>query len=274
MSYANITDDAQMGNTELNQTFEYIDLIRRKINAARKEPEFSERLSERAQRTPASLQSDRDVLRIFARLIAYSQNAKATLVSGMLSKGIFETAFRNFEVEQVRMMKPAAVEAMYWDAISAIRFKRKIRAIISSAESLSSIQAKYGSFIELLERTDIPPILRSAADVERFWQGFDNLLLVLKKEKMPFFKCTTSLLHFLLSVGYDCIKPDIIVMRVAKKGNMVPSETGDENRRKVVKDIQFYSIDRQIRPSVVDLYFLIYGGQTGVTHLVHPWFYA
>jgi 3-methyladenine DNA glycosylase Tag len=259
---------------ELSQTFEYIDLIRRKVDAARKEPEFSERLNERAHRTTAWLQSDRDVLRVFARLVAYSQNAKAVLVSAMLSKGAFEAAFHNFEVEQVRMMKPATVEAMYWDSISAIRFKRKIRAIISSAESLSSIEAKYGSFIKLLERTDIPAVLRSAADVERFWQGFDNLLLVLKKEKMPFFKCTTSLLHFLLSVGYDCIKPDIIVMRVAKKGAMVPLETGDENRRKVVKDIQFYSVDRQIRPSVVDLYFLIYGGQTGVKHLVHPWFYT
>jgi hypothetical protein len=263
-----------MGKNEISQTYEYIDLIRRNVDAARKEPEFSEILNERAQRTPASLQGDCDVLRVFAGLIAYSQNAKATLVSDMLSKGIFETAFHNFEVEQVRVLKPTAVEAMSWDAISVIRFKRKIQAIISCAESLSSIQAKYGSFFELLKQTGIPPVLRSSADVERFWQGFDDLLLVLNKEKMPFFKCTTSLLHFLLSVGYDCIKPDIIVMRVAKKGNMVPSESGDENLRKVVRDIQFYSVDRQVRPSVVDLYFLIYGGQTGVRHLVHPWFYG
>lgn len=259
---------------ELSQTFEYIDLIRRKVDAARKEPEFSARLSERVHRTTASLQSDRDVLRVFARLIAYSQNAKAALVSAMLSKGVFEAAFSNFEVEQVRIMTPATVEAVYWDSIRAIRFKRKIRGIIGSAESLSSIEAKYGSFVKLLERSCIPAVLRSAADVERFWRGFDNLLLVLKEEKMPFFKRTTSLLHFLLSVGYDCIKPDIIVMRVAKKGNMVPSEVGDENRRKVAKEIQSYSVDRQIRPSVVDLYFLIYGGQTGVKHLVHPWFYS
>jgi len=74
-----------MGKTVLNQAFEYIDLIRRKVDVARKEPEFSKSLSERAQRTPASLQSDRDVLRVFARLIAYSQNAKANLVSGSTS---------------------------------------------------------------------------------------------------------------------------------------------------------------------------------------------
>lgn len=259
---------------ELNHAFEYIDLIQRKVDAARKEPEFSVRLRERANRTTASLQNDRDVLRVFARLIAYSQNAKAALVSAMLSTSVFEIAFNNFEVDQVRVMTPVTVEAAYWDRIKAIRFKGKIRGIIGSAESLSSIEAKYGSFIKLLDQTGIPPILRSSSDVEIFWRGFDNLLHVLRKEEMPFFSRTTSLLHFLLSVGYDCIKPDIIVMRVAKQGDMVPSEIGDENRRKVVKQIQSYSVDRQIRPGVVDLYFLIYGGQTGVKHLVHPWFYT
>ena len=262
-----------MEKTEPNQTFAYIDLVRRKVDAAKKEPEFSERVKERTQRTPASLQSDRDVLRVFARLIAYSQNAKATLVSDMLSKGIFETAFDNFDVEQVRVLKPETLEAMYWNIIKPIRFKRKVRAIISCAESLSSIKVKYGCFTKLLERIGIPSTLRSAADVERFWQGFDGLLLVLREEEMPFFRCTTSLLHFLLSVGYDCVKPDIVVMRVAEEGKMVPSRTGDENLRKVVQDIQLYSVERQIRPSVVDLYFLVYGGQTGVRHLVHPWFY-
>lgn len=263
-----------MEKTELNQTFAYIDLIRRKVDAARKEPEFSERLKERIQRTPASLESDSDVLRVFARLIAYSQNAKAALVSAMLSKGIFETAFHSFEVEQVRMLKPEALEGMYWNIIRPIRFKRKVWAIISCAESLSSIKVKYGSFTHLLERTGIPSTLHSAADVERFWQGFDGLLLVLKEEEMPFFRCTTSLLHFLLSVGYDCVKPDIVVMRVAEEGKMVTSRTGDGNLRKVVRDIQLYSVERQIRPNVVDLYFLVYGGQTGVRHLVHPWFYS
>ncbi len=141
-----------MEKTELNQTYEYIDLIRGKVDAARIEPDFSAALSERMQRTPTSIQSDRDVLRTFARLIAYSQNAKAALVKDMLSKGIFDTVFRNYEVEQVRTIEATAVEAMYWHAIKAIRFKRKIQAIINCAESLASIQAKYGSFVKLLEQ--------------------------------------------------------------------------------------------------------------------------
>lgn len=263
-----------MDNTRLEQTFEYIDQIRRNVDSARSEPEFSERLSERMKRTPTSLLNNNDVLRVFARLIAYSQNAKASLVSSMLAKGTLEKAFSGFDIEQVRMLTPAIVETNYWDAISAIRFKSKIGAIINSAESLLSIQVKYGSFIELLRQMDIPPALQSADDIERFWRGFDILLSVLKTENMPFFRRTTSLLHFLLSIGYDCSKPDIVVMRVAKKGNMILSESGDENKRKVIRDIQLYSVDRQIRPGVVDLYFLIYGGQTGVTDLVHPWFYA
>jgi 3-methyladenine DNA glycosylase Tag len=259
---------------DLHQTYDYIDLVRREVDAARKEPEFSAMLKKREARTATSLHDDKDVLRVFAHLIAYSQNAKAGSVTNMLDTKVFDTAFSDFEVNQVCIMNSYSIEAKYWDKIKVIRFKKKIRGIIGCAKSLSSIETKYGSFIKLLSQIDIPPIVKSSSDIEIFWHRFDNLLHILRKEKMPFFSHTTSLLHFLLSTGHDCIKPDIIVMRVAKWGNMVLSELGDENRREVVKQIQFYSVDRQIRPSVVDLYFLIYGGQTGVNHLVHPWFYT
>ncbi|MBI2852523.1 MAG: DNA-3-methyladenine glycosylase I [Chloroflexi bacterium] len=263
-----------MVNTQHSQTFEYIDLIRRKIDAAGNEPKFSQEISERARRTPNSLRNDRETLRTFAELIAYSQNAQARLVSNLLSTDVFETVFDNFEVEQVCILKPAIIEAKYWKVVSAIRFKKKIAAIIGCAKSLRSIETEYGSFIELLERTRIPLILRSESDIERFWQGFNDLLHTMNRVEMPFFGRVTSLLHFLLTVGYDCVKPDMIVMKVAKMGNMVTSETGDKNLRKVVRDIQLYSVARQIRPSVVDLYFLIYGGQTGVKYLVDPSFWT
>lgn len=258
---------------DVNTTFNYIDLIRRQVDAARKEPEFSAMMMERETRITDSIQNDRDVLRKFAHLIAYSQNAKAALVTAMLSTNILDIAFNNFEVDDVRVMNPVSIESKYWDKIKVIRFKSKLNGIIGCAESLSSIEAKYGSFVRLLGQTGIPVVLRSSSDVDKFWHGFDNLLKTLKQAKMPFFSRTTSLLHFLLSCGYDCIKPDLIVMRVARQGNMVPSEKGDDNLRLIVKQIQSYSITRQIRPRVVDLYFLIKGGQTGVKHLVHPWFY-
>ena len=269
----NIADEGQMEDTKLNETFDYIDLIRKKVDAAKKEPEFSQERRKRKKRTRASLKSDRDVLRKFAELIASSQNARSASVNDMLSKGKFEEAFCGFEVRKVRTLEPADVENTYWHAISAIRFKRKIGAIINSAKLLPSIQTEYGSFTGLIERTEIPARLRSVDDVEKFWQGFDCLLRILKEKKMPFFGRTTSLLHFLLSVGYDCAKPDKIVMKVAKEGDMIPSETGEQNMRKVVRNIQLYCVDRQIRPSVVDLYFLIYGKQTAFRQFVYPWFY-
>lgn len=95
----------------------------------------------------------------------------------------------------------------------------------------------------------------------------------MKNNKIPFFQSTTSLLHFLLDIGYDCMKPDLVVIKVAKKLNIVDNETGDKNFRKTVRFIQEYSVDRQIRPSIVDFYFLINEGQMGAKKFVNPDFY-
>lgn len=62
-------------------------------------------------------------------------------------------------------------------------------------------------------------------------------------------------------------------MKVAKKLNIVDSKMSDKNLRKTVKFIQEYSIDRQIRPSIVDFYFLIDEGQRGTKEFVKPEFY-
>ncbi len=43
------------------------------------------------------------------------------------------------------------------------------------------------------------------------------LLKVMKNHKVSFFGSNTSLLHLLLEIGYDCAKPDLVVMKVAKK---------------------------------------------------------
>jgi hypothetical protein len=76
-----------------------------------------------------------------------------------------------------------------------------------------------------------------------------------------------------LAVGYDCVKPDLVVMKVAKKLNIVDNETGDKNLRKTVRFIQEYSVDRKIRPSIIDLYFLIDEGQMGAKKFVRQDFY-
>ena len=85
----------------------------------------------------------------------------------------------------------------------------------------------------------------------------------MKNVKMPFYQSSTTLLHLLMMLGFDCIKPDTIVMRVAiEELGIVGSEKRENDRIGVVRDIQDYSVNNKIKPSIVDFYLLIEGGQT------------
>lgn len=62
-------------------------------------------------------------------------------------------------------------------------------------------------------------------------------------------------------------------MKVAEKIGIVENESGDKNLVQTVRTIQKYSIDRKIKPSVIDLYFLIDEGQFGAKKFVKNEFY-
>jgi hypothetical protein len=83
---------------------------------------------------------------------------------------------------------------------------------------------------------------------------------------MPFLGNITTLLHLLLDMGYDCVKPDIILLKFA-------NEIGITDKKKFVRILQEYSLLRNIRPSIIDLYLLIYGKQLGAKHFVNPEYY-
>ena len=255
---------------EIQRIFKSIDLIRKEVDSARIEPKFSEEIEKRNQRNPVTIQNDDDVLRRFAQLIAFSQNARSNLVFDMLDKGVFDDIFHNFEVDEVAKMIPNTIIACYWDRIKVIRFKKKIDSIVGCAKSLALIRSKYGGFASLLK--DIPIDLKSKKDVEIFWEEFNSLKTKLEKANMPFFKRPTSLLHFLLDIGYDCIKPDLVIMKIAKELRIVFSNS-EKEKLKVVRFVQLYSISRRMRPSIVDFYLLIYGGQHWAKQFVHPSFY-
>ena len=48
---------------------------------------------------------------------------------------------------------------------------------------------------------------------------------------------------------------------------------GEADLKRAVAAIQAYGVSKGIRVPVIDLYFLIRGGQTGVKHLVRPEYY-
>jgi 3-methyladenine DNA glycosylase Tag len=255
--------------TETEEIFTKIDKIIETVDRYKIEPLFSDEKNKRQNKIVSKIPNDNEILKTLAYLIAYSQNSNSEIVEQVLKSGKFDNAFSNFKIEDVIKLNPCDIADNHWKSIKGIRQQAKLFHIVSLARKIKNI----GSFADILCQTNIPKIIQTQTDIYDFWNGFDQLLLTLKNNKIPFFQSTTSLLHFLLDIGYDCVKPDLVVMKVAKKLNIVESETGDKNLRKTVRFIQEYSVDRQIRPSIVDFYFLIDKGQMGAKKFVATEFY-
>ena len=257
------------------ELFKKIDSVINNIKIFKKEPEFSNELKKREERTPGLLGDDNETLRHLARLIAYSQNADSGLVNGMLAANTFDQVFESFDVSKVAKMDKNIIVNKYWikknecsvntkwNQLTVIRQQGKIDSVIRCAISLQSIRVKHGSFVNLLSNSGIPLKLFSKTDIEIFWGRVDNLKKELTELEMPFYKNTTSLLHLLLHIGYPCLKPDLVVMKEAKKFGAVDcdSDKTSRNLKKAITFFQYYSISRNINPTVLDFYLLVDGGQ-------------
>ncbi len=255
--------------TEKEKIFGKIDKIIETVDRFKIEPIFSEEKSRRQNKTVSTLLDDSEILRILSHLIAFSQNSNSEIVEQVIKSGNFDKAFEDFKIDEVVKLNPCNIADEHWISIKGIRQQAKIFHIISLARKINKI----GSFSDILNQTNIPTTIKTENDIQKFWVEFDNLLATLKNYKIPFFQSTTSLLHFLLVSGYDCIKPDLVVMKVAKKLNIVDNIKGDINFRKTVRFIQEYSVDRKFRPSIIDFYFLIDEGQMGAKKFVNLNFY-
>ncbi len=255
--------------TETEEIFTKIDEIIETIDQFKTEPLFSDEKNKRQNKIVSKIPNDNEILKTLSYLIAYSQNSNSEIVEQVLKSGKFDNAFNDFKIEEVIKLNPCDIADNHWNSIKGIRQQAKLFHIVSLARKIKNI----GSFADILNQTNIPKSIKTQNDIYDFWNGFDQLLNTLKNNKIPFFQSTTSLLHFLLDIGYDCVKPDLVVMKVAKKLNIIDSETGDKNFRKTVRFIQEYSVNRQIRPSIIDFYFLIDEGQMGAKKFVRPEFY-
>ena len=249
--------------------YQTIDLLIERIDKYRIEPEFTEQLKLRNERKVPNNLTENEIIEIFTTLIAYSQNANSKLVEQILETGIFNKVFADFDIKEIVRMNPCDLADKYWYKIGGIRQQAKLFHIVSLARKINRI----GSFSKLLTETEIPKEIKNKIDIDKFWTGFKNLKKIMEENKIPFFRSTTSLLHFLLHIGYDCVKPDLVVMKVAKKIGIVEKETGEKNLIKTVRTIQEYSVYKKIRPSIVDFYFLIDEGQLGIKKFVKNEFY-
>ena len=237
--------------------FPRIDKIVKTIDTYAVEPYFSREIYNRNKRKPPKRLTDQKLLEIFTTLIAFSGQAPSDKVESLISAKIFNKIFYDFDVAKVASLNPCDLVDKYWDKITPIRYQTKIFQIVMFARRIKNV----GSLASLLTQSKIPISLKSKNDIEQFWNGFDTLQSRLKEFKISYLQGTTTLLHYLLDVGYDCAKPDSVVMGVAQKIGIVDSDKGDANFRKAIITMQDYCVDRKLRPSVLDLYFLIDGGQ-------------
>jgi hypothetical protein len=229
--------------------FSDIDHLIGRINNYKQEPLFSNEFNRRQNKSVPVFLNDNQIFRTFSQLIAFSQNSNSELVERLILSGKLDIAFNNFELDEVAKMNPCDIADNHWTTLSVIRQKAKLFHIVSLARKIKSIN----SFSKIFNDNSIPTHITCEQDIQSFWVGFDKLQKILKQEKIPFFQSTTSLHHFLLDIGYDCIKPDLVVMRVGKKLKIVSESNGEKNFRAIVRTIQAYSISRKIRPAIVDL---------------------
>jgi 3-methyladenine DNA glycosylase Tag len=200
----------------------------------------------------------------FCVAIAHSQSAPSDVVLRMIKAGHLKAAMHDYSVGKIAEENPAQLLRRCWKKpLTCIRFKGKILSMVQCARVLRDIESEHGSFGKYLRTFHVPRRIHSTADIEVFWQAFDALQQDLKRRKIPFFANTTSLLHLLIDLDHDALKPDLIVMRVAKKWEIVPRETGMPALRQAVRAFQEYGVIRKRRPLAVDWVVLTFGKQKG-----------
>jgi hypothetical protein len=225
---------------------------------------------------------DEEILRRLIIDIAFSNNAKAVYVAPLVDGGVFKAIFQDYTIDRSAALDPDRAVAEHWHEIKAIRFKYKIRSMVECAKRLRTIRENHGSFMAYLKTVGLPNAIASESDILAFWDGFTRVRAYLLALDFPYFKNFTSLCHLLKDLGFDCAKPDLVVMRAAVGLGIVPPLTSgkvgtthaEHDLRKAVETIQRYAVARNLRASVVDFYFLIYGRQTDAVRFVKSEYYA
>jgi 3-methyladenine DNA glycosylase Tag len=257
---------------ENDEVFGRIDSLVERIRRFAAEPEFSNDVARR-ECAPNFDLSDADILRTMIELIAFSQQAPASRIVEMIRRGIFQDIFGSFAPSAVALMEPEDLRQKHWHkGLSPIRFRNKVDKMVGCAQSLQSISGRHGSFMGYLATCNFPEQIDTSKDIDAFWLAFEKV----RTEAPSFFTNFTSLCHLLQSLGLPCAKPDKIVMNVAAELGIVAmrKQHSEADLRKVIQLMQSYAAQKRIHVPVVDLFFLIRGGQTDAKKFVRPPYYT
>ena len=253
------------GLTETNIIlFNEITRVIEKITLSAIQPKFGEKLDGRRNRDIPDALSDQKLLRIMVELIAYSQNANSKVVKKIVDSNVLDEVFADYDIDLIAQMNPCDLVDEYWSRIGGIRQQSKLFQVVMLARKFKEI----GSLYELIANSNIPHTIKTTSDIDQFWIAFKLLRKALIEKKVPFIRSTTTLLHLLLHLGYDCVKPDSAVMKAAAKFGIVEKETGEKNLALAVRKIQEYSLFKGMKPAELDFFFLIHGGQAWASGFV------
>lgn len=231
---------------------------------------FTTAAEERLLRIPQIPADDNALLRKMAHIIAFSGTRSNRVEEITNQDGAYDRVFRGFRVNEVAQMSQNEIKQRYWDSIAPIRFPAKIGRIITIAQIMKRLARPTEPFLRLF--TNIPKTVDTEEDIVLFWKGFDHLQNKFQQNHIPHFRGTTTILHFLLDMGYFCVKPDLIIMNVSEKlfpDILKQCRNQDEKLKTAVRIIQYYSLARReypalfpLTPAVLDLYFLVAGGHS------------
>ena len=248
----------------LDQSGRALDLLRRQCHACAA-PGWHQEMSCRTQRKLRPIPTDHKIMRHICIAIAYSQGARSAQISLLIETPVFSSAFAGFDPIALAERNPNDILKKYWMRLGHFRFKSKIRQIVQCARALNGIIRDHGSFARYIKKFQIPQRIRTSKGLDQFWWQFDVLQEDLQRCEMPFFPATTSLLQLLLDLDFDSVKPDLIIMRLARRLGIVKRETGDRSLRQCVRFLQEYSIKNSCRAAELDWVMLAFGGQSGAS---------
>lgn len=246
--------------------------------AANHEP-FRAEVQLRKDLRPTFAITDDVLFEKLCKIVAYSQAAKSKRVEGILDDQL-KRALAGYRVVEAAQLNPLDVVEEHWEHIKGIRKKAKLFHMIQMARDIVGTPRKKG-IGNFLANSGLPVEIGSGTDIPAFWDAFEGLRARLIKCDFPFVKEQTSLLHLLMEFGYDCAKPDSAVLKAALGMGLIsslPSKTGGKAEEKVCRSvvcmIQEYALFSGMRPSVIDWYMLLEGGQTGALARVEATGYA
>ena len=244
------------------ELFKKIDDLVKSVRDKGNLPEINKVLDRRRRLSPEKGRSDKEAFKTLVRIISYSQGANSKLISELLLDPLTTEVFCNYDPQNFVNLSSSSFEKNNWNHLKKIRFKKKIPKYFDAARSILELSDRGNGFYPLVFECIPNYRVRNKEELSQFWLGFDELLFEMAQAGVPHLDNTTSLLHFLMDQGFDCIKPDLIIMRESRTLGIIKRQKDKEPElRMVTRTLQEYAYSRDLRPSEVDFYFLIQGQQ-------------